>query len=145
MKKKIVIAFLAIVSLVAAQDKSVNSLNTYGYVKAWYKNGTVQNQQEFTLRMARLGVKGSVNEYSKYKVFVDFARLGKINTSTANVNGVDVVTGTSIKFSEVLLDAVATLKPIKNLSFSLGQFKVPFGTENLKSAASIDFINGLIK
>ena len=139
--KKVVIALLAIVSIVTAQNKPVNTMKTYGYVKAWYKNSTEQNQQEFTVRMARFGLKGAVNEYSGYKVFVDFARLGKMKTSTENVNGVDVVTGTSVKFSDVLLDAVATLKPVKNLSFSLGQFKIPFSTENLKSGASIDFIN----
>ena len=139
--KKIIFFVLASITIVIAQDKSDYSPQMYGYVRAWYQNNSQDNSQEFNIKMARFGVKGKVNEYADYKVFVDFARFGSFNTVSDTINNRSFLKSASAKFSDVLLDAVATIKPVKNLAFSLGQFKVPFSTDNLKSAAVIDFVN----
>ncbi|MFZ6032098.1 MAG: porin [Melioribacter sp.] len=140
MKNKIIL-FLLIAASVAAQDKSASSMKFFGYVRSWYEADLTENQGGFKVKMARFGVKGDVNEYAGYRVFVDFARLGKLKTSYTDINGQRVLSSASASFSDVLLDAQAILKPAKNFTLSLGQYKVPFGTDNLKSGAEIEFVN----
>ena len=139
--KKILFVFLMVTSLVIAQDKQDYSPKIFGYVRGWYQSDFSKNQSEFLAKMARLGVKGNVNEFTGCKVLVDFVRLGKMQTSSTTINGVTVLTAASATFSDVLLDAEAFINPSKNLSISVGQFKVPFGTDNLRSGADIDFVN----
>jgi Phosphate-selective porin O and P len=124
-----------------AQEKSNFSPKYFGYVRAWHQTDISKNETKFSIKMARFGVKGKVNEYAGYRVFVDFARLGNLKTTSEIINGTEVLTSASAKFSDVLLDAEVILSPLKNISFSAGQFKVPFGTDNLRSGSSIDFIN----
>ncbi len=140
MKKIIVILFL-LVTTIWAQDKKEFKPVLYGYVQSWYQTDLSTNKGDFLVRYARLGVKGKVNEFAGYKLFVDFTRLGKLKTKTADINGITVVTSEEATFSNYLLDADVYLSPVKNFKIDLGQFKVPFGTDNLRSAASIDFIN----
>ncbi|MGK9368417.1 porin [Melioribacter sp. Ez-97] len=140
MKNKLIL-FLLIAAAVAAQDKSESSMKFFGYVRSWYSADFSENQGEFNVKMARFGVKGNVNEFAGYRLFVDFARLGKLKTSYTDIDGQSVVSSVNASFSDVLLDAQAILKPAKNFTLSLGQYKVPFGTDNLKSAAEIEFVN----
>ena len=139
--KKSLILFLVALSFTAAQDKSDYSPKIFGYVRAWHQTDFSTNQGAFLVKMARLGAKGDVNEYAGYKILVDFTRLGKLSTSSTTIDGTKVLTGASANFSDVLLDAEAIVKPVEGLSFSLGQFKVPFSTDNLRSGTDIDFVN----
>lgn len=140
MKKVLLLVFVVSVTLYA-QVKDEFTIKPFGYVRAWSVNQFSENTHEFKVKMARAGVKGDVNKYASYKVFVDFARIGSLNKKTTVIDGQTVVSDVSADFSDVLLDAVATIKPVKGLSFNAGQFKVPFSTDNLRSAASTDFVN----
>lgn len=139
--KKIIIILVLLVSTTWSQSKKEFKPVLYGYVQSWYQTDLSTNHGDFLIRYARLGVKGRVNEFAGYKLFVDFTRLGRLKTKTAVINGTSVVTSAEATFSNYLLDADVYLSPVKNFKIDLGQFKVPFGTDNLRSAASIDFIN----
>ncbi|HEX2869100.1 MAG TPA: porin [Ignavibacteriales bacterium] len=146
--KIILLAGLLLFSTAFAQEqtdnssaKSGNSIKVNGYIKNWFEANTSTGDKDFLVRMARLGVKGNINMYAGYKVMVDFTRLGKLQTSTTTIEGKNVVSSASASFSDYLLDAEAFINPVKSLSLSLGQFKVPFSSDNLKSGADIDFIN----
>jgi hypothetical protein len=139
--EKLLIVFLLASAMILAQEKKDFTPKFFGYVRAWHQSDFAKDQSEFIVKQARFGVKGNVNEFAGYRVFVDFARLGKLQTSSTTLDGVTVLTSASASFSDVLLDAEAYINPIKNLSVSVGQFKVPFSTDNLRSGAEIDFVN----
>lgn len=149
--KRIVIICLVLFSNIFAQEqtdspaksdtKSDNSMKVNGYIKNWFEANTSTGDKDFLVRMARLGVKGNINSYAGYKVMVDFMRLGKLQTSSTTIEGKNVISTASASFSDYLLDAEAFINPVKSVSLSLGQFKVPFSSDNLKSGADIDFIN----
>ncbi len=139
--KKIFIITILLSTALLAQNKKDYQPEMFGYLRAWYKAETSSNQGQFLVKMARFGLKGDVNEYVSYKTMVDFARVGKLSTTTQVINGETVVKSVSANFSDVLLDAFAMVRPTKGLVFSFGQFKVPFSTDNLKSGAAIDFVN----
>jgi len=139
--KKILFVFLITASLIIAQEKQDYSPKYFGYVRAWYQSDFAKNQGQFLIKEARVGVKGNVNEFTGYKIFVDFVRLGKLQTTTTTLDGVTVLTSANAAFSDVLLDAEAFINPLKNLSISVGQFKVPFSTDNLRPGSEINFVN----
>ena len=139
--KKVILIFVIMSTTFYAQNRTDYSPTFFGYVRSWHESNLATSQNEFLVKMARLGVKGKINDYAGYRVLVDFARLGSLSTTTGDINGSDYVTSVSAKFSDVLLDAEAYFKPAEGLSISLGQFKIPFSTDNLRSGASIDFIN----
>ena len=139
--KKVFMVLVFITTIVAAQNKPDYSPKFSGYIRAWHETDFSTNQGDFLVKMARVAIKGNVNEYAGYRFQVDFTRLGKLSTTSTSLDGTKVLTGASATFSDVLLDAEAFVTPVKNLSFSVGQFKVPFGTDNLRGGADIDFIN----
>ena len=126
---------------ITAQEKQEASYSIFGYVRGWHETDLANNSSEFKVVMSRLGIKGKLSEKLSYGLFVDFSRLGKLSTTSEDVNGNEVVTNVSASFSDYLLDAYAAIKPISGLSVQLGQFKVPFSTENLTSASAIPFVN----
>ncbi len=98
---KVFILFILLIGITLGKDKTELSPKFYGYVRAWDQTDFSTNQNQFLVKMARLGVKGNVNEYAGYKVFVDFMRLGKLQTSTTSINGTKVITSASGSFSDV--------------------------------------------
>lgn len=139
--KNFVLFFLIISTLIIAQEKQDNSPKLSGYIRAWHQTDFSTNQGQFLVKMARFAIKGKVNQFAGYKIQVDVAKLGKFNSTTTTLDGIKVLTNASASFSEVLLDAEAYVIPAKNLTVSLGQFKVPFSTDNLRGGAAIDFVN----
>ncbi|HRI46591.1 MAG TPA: porin [Ignavibacteriaceae bacterium] len=141
MKKLVVI--LALVSLVGfAQQNPDYSPKFSGYVRAWHQTDLATGQGQYLVRQARLGINGEVNEYAGYKLLFDFTRLGSLKTTSGTTTaGEKFLTGATASFSDVMLDAAVSLKPIKNLEISAGQFKVPFSTDNLKSDQNGEFSN----
>jgi hypothetical protein len=130
-----------LISCVWAQKEVDTSPKFFGYVRSWYQADFSTDENEFIVKMSRVGVKGNVNEYAGYRLFVDFSRLGSLSTETDEIDSQTVVTDTKATFSNFLLDAHVDIKPSKGLTLSLGQFKIPFSTDNLRSAAEIDFVN----
>ncbi|OGU32408.1 MAG: hypothetical protein A2057_13690 [Ignavibacteria bacterium GWA2_35_9] len=139
--KTVLFFILIMVTVVPAQDKPDYSPKFSGYVRAWHQTDFSTNQGQYLVKQVRLGINGSVNEYAGYKILVDFTRLGKLSSTSTIINNTKVITGVSANFSDILLDAAATLTPIKNLDVTAGQFKVPFSTDNLRSDQNADFAN----
>lgn len=77
------------------------------------------NKMRFEVRNARFGARGSINKYAGYRVEVDLSDEGKIK----------------------MLDAYVKITPIENLDFYLGQRKVPFGTDYMRSPVENIFAN----
>lgn len=139
--KKILFLSIIIATTISAQNKPDYSPKFSGYIRSWFQSTFSTNQGEFLIREARFAVKGNVNEYAGYKFQVDFAKLGNFQTSSDTINGKNVLTKASANFSEILLDAEAFITPIENLTLSLGQLKMPFGTDNIRAGSDIDFAN----
>ena len=139
--KKILLFILIAANLLLAQGKPDYSPKLSGYFRAWHQTDFSTNQGTFLVKMARVSIKGNVNEYAGYRFQVDVAGLGKLSTTTATVSGTKVLTSASATFAEILLDAEAFVNPAENFSVSMGQFKVPFSTDNLRGGADIDFVN----
>jgi hypothetical protein len=76
-------------------------------------------KMRFEVRNARFGAKGIINKYISYRTEVDLSDEGKIK----------------------MLDAFVRVTPIENLDFYLGQRKVPFGTDYLRSPVENIFAN----
>ncbi len=76
-------------------------------------------KMRFEVRNARLGARGNINKYISYRTEVDLSDEGKIK----------------------MLDAFVRVTPIENLDFYLGQRKVPFGTDYLRSPVENIFAN----
>lgn len=139
--KKIFLLSLVITSLIIAQDKTDYSPKFSGYVRAWHQTDFSKNQGQFLVKQARLGISGNVNEFASYKFLVDFTRLGKLSSTSTIVDSEKVINGVSANFSDILLDATATITPIENFDLTAGQFKVPFSTDNLRADQNADFAN----
>ncbi len=77
------------------------------------------NKMRFEVRNARFGARGNINKYIGYRAEVDFSDEGKIR----------------------MLDAYVKVTPISNLDVYLGQRKVPFGSDYLRSPAENIFAN----
>ncbi len=73
----------------------------------------------FEVRNARFGVKGKINEYMGYRFELDLSDEGKVK----------------------MLDAYVSFFPLKNLIVYLGQKKIPFSTDYLRSPADNIFAN----
>ncbi|MGD0342569.1 MAG: porin, partial [Bacteroidales bacterium] len=73
----------------------------------------------FEVRNARLGAKGKINDYMSYKVELDLSDEGKMK-----------VLDTYIKFT-----------PVANLDFFMGQRKIPFSTDYMRTPAENIFAN----
>lgn len=143
--KKTFILLVLIINIAWAQDKLDLTPKFMGYSRSWYQADFSTEQGQFLVKEARLGVTGNVNEYATYKILVDFTRLGSLSTTSDVIDGKKVITSASANFSDVLLDAMATITPTKELAFSAGQFVVPISSENLTSGADLNFVNrGLI-
>jgi hypothetical protein len=71
----------------------------------------------FLIRRARLSLSGEVMKNVQYRIQVDAVK------------------------SPVLLDAIVEFTLSQNFSLRIGQFKVPFSTENLTSGSDLDTIN----
>jgi len=148
--RKAILFILALTAIGFAQDKVDVTPKFYGYVRNWYQADLAINQGAFLIKEARLGVRGNVNEYASYKLYLDLTRLGKLSTTSDTVTIIDKWGGTrkissvksaSASFSDYLLDAEATITPMKSLYFTVGQFTVPISTENIKGGAEMEFVN----
>jgi hypothetical protein len=140
--KKLFILFALLSFLGFGQNNPDYAPKFSGYVRAWHQTDFSTGQGQYLVRQARLGINGNVNDYAGYKFLMDFTRLGSLKTTSGTTAvGEKFLTGATASFSDIILDAAATIKPIKSLEISAGQFKVPFGTDNLKSDQNAEFAN----
>jgi len=145
--KKTISILLILVGVNFAQEKKEFKPTVFGDVRTSYIMSMTeeqQNQGSFSIRTARIAVKGSVNDYLSYLVRADFLRFGSLSTSTEKdtLSGQTFVKSVSAKFSDVLQDAFIAIKPVKALEVRVGQYKIPFSTSNYeKGPLGVDFSN----
>ena len=73
----------------------------------------------FEVRNARFGLQGKINEYMSYKLQIDLSDEGRMK----------------------MLDAFIKFTPVPNLNFYLGQRKIPFSSDYMRSPAENIFAN----
>jgi hypothetical protein len=90
-----------------------------GSLKTKLETDLEKNKMRFEVRNARFGATGSVNKYFGYRAEIDLSDEGRVR----------------------MLDAHIKVTPIQNLDLYLGQRKVPFGTDYLRSPVTSIFAN----
>lgn len=127
-KKWFIIAVLVITSLNGySQNQSTDTISdkiTFapsldGSLKTKVEFDTEHGKMRFEVRNARFGFKGNVNKYIGYRAELDLSDEGKMK----------------------MLDAFVKVMPFQNLDLYLGQRKVPFGTDYLRSPVENLFAN----
>ncbi len=91
----------------------------HGTVRAKYEYSPIADASRFQVRNARFSVTGNVHQMVAYKAEVELSDRGQTK----------------------ILDAYARVIPIKGLSFTLGQVKKQFSTDNLRSPHNMLFAN----
>jgi hypothetical protein len=119
--KTAVAATIAMLAATAdAQESSVNYIpEVHGILRTRWELATETGNSRFQVRDARVSVGGNMASFASYYVMADFCASGKFS----------------------VLDAYAALKPTKELTFRIGQFKIPFGTDNLRAMEDYYFSN----
>lgn len=147
----ILLSFLTFASVNIAQEKPSQEKPSQekpldlqpkitGDARTWLDMDLTKNQGNFMVRNARIMASGNVSEFVSYRFLFDLASLTKTSTKTDTLNGRKFLTDASTDLG-ILNDAFISVKPVSKLSLTLGQFKVPFSTENLISTNSLPFSN----
>lgn len=106
-------------SIAPHKPKDERMPNIDGTIRAKYEYNISKNQQRFMVRNARFQVNGQFNKFFAFKAELDLSDEGTTK----------------------MLDAYIEAKPVKKLSVFLGQVKIPFSTDNLRSPAELNFAN----
>lgn len=91
----------------------------HGTIRAKYEYCPQERASRFQVRNARFSLTGNVHPIVAYKAEIDLSDKGKIK----------------------MLDAYVRVLPVKGLALTLGQMKVPFSTDNLRSPHNQFFAN----
>lgn len=91
----------------------------FGILKTKAEFDLDNSLMRFEVRNARLGATGKINSNMSYKVEIDLSDEGKMK----------------------MLDAYVKFMPVSNLSFYLGQRKIPFSTDYMRNPAENIFAN----
>lgn len=94
------------------------TINLMGFVHQQYYNkagGT--GVSSFESKRARIGVNGTINQYSKVEIVADFAKSPK------------------------LIDGYLTVQPLKALALKVGQYRPPTGNDMARSSLGMPFVN----
>jgi len=146
----LVLLSLSMVSaMLRAQDKPVDTTPQWNaYIRAWHQTDLTDGAaipSQFLIKEARFGVNGFINEYAGYKLLVDAAKIVTLSTVNGSVPNSTVdktlLKSASVAGNDFLQDAEVDIMPTKRLTFSMGQFKVPFSTDNNRSGSVTDFAN----
>lgn len=118
------LAFASFLTVKAQNPEQTNQLNAYlpkvdGSLKTKVEFDLENSKMRFEVRNARFGAKGNVNKYIAYRAEIDLSDEGKIK----------------------MLDAYVKITPLSNLDIYLGQRKVPFGTDYMRSPVENIFAN----
>lgn len=91
----------------------------HGAIRGKYEYCSTLNESRFQVRNARISITGNVHPIVAYKAEVDLSDQGEMR----------------------MLDAYVRVFPVKGFSLTMGQLKVPFGTDNLRSPHQLYFAN----
>lgn len=119
----LLILFITCKGMAQATDPP-SSTNMYlpkidGSLKTKVEFDLENSKMRFEVRNARFGARGNINKYVGYRIEVDLSDEGKIK----------------------MLDAFVKVTPVENLDVYMGQRKVPFGTDYLRSPVENIFAN----
>lgn len=122
MKQLLLVLLLATTTHVVAQENTskVNySPDIDGTIRGKYEYNSSLDGHRFQVRNARFSVRGAVSPYAFYKAEIDLSDEGVTK----------------------MLDAYVEMRPNKQFSFTIGQQKVPFSSDNLRSPHTLFFAN----
>ncbi|HHT23264.1 MAG TPA: porin [Bacteroidales bacterium] len=123
MKRFLSIQFLLIIifSVFANEaDSLVNyTPNIEGTIRGKYEYNSSLDAHRFQVRNARFSVNGDISKIASYKAEIDLSDEGVTK----------------------MLDAYVRLKPTNWFNFTIGQQKIPFGTDNLRAPHQLYFAN----
>lgn len=124
MKRFIYTLLILINSFLIVQGVELDSLSRFmprieGTVRAKYEYNTSLDGHRFQVRSARFSVNGNFSPLTAYKVEIDLSDEGVTK----------------------MLDAYVRMKPADWFNFTIGQQKIPFGTDNLRSPHQLYFAN----
>ena len=91
----------------------------HGTVRAKYEYSPQLDASRFQVRNVRFSVTGNVHQMVAYKLEADLCDRGEMK----------------------MLDAYVKVMPVKGLALTLGQIKMPFSTDNMRSPHNILFSN----
>jgi hypothetical protein len=91
----------------------------FGILKTKAEDDLNNSLVRFEVRNARFGAVGKINNYMGYKIEIDLSDEGQIR----------------------MLDAYVKFTPIKDLSFYMGQRKIPFSSDYMRNPAENIFAN----
>lgn len=118
--KRFIFLLILIASTFAlkAEEKS-NDPHISGVIRAKYEYNIEQESSRFDVRNARYKVDGTVRDRFYYKAELDLSDEGTLK----------------------MLDAYVGVKLYQGLKFHIGQVKIPFSTDNLRSPGDLKFLN----
>lgn len=122
--------------------ESKTKIDLGGYVQAQYVNDD-SAKDEFKVRRARLNLKGNISNVG-WRLQVDAVQPLKDAVTSVSQNSTtkDVTTSTTkVVTRPILLDAYLDYSFDTYANLRVGQFKIPFGRENLESSPNLDTIN----
>jgi len=91
----------------------------FGILKTKVEYDLDNSLMRFEVRNARFGVLGKINDFMSFKIEIDLSDEGEMK----------------------MLDAYVKFNPVKNLGFYLGQRKIPFSSDYMRSPADNIFAN----
>jgi hypothetical protein len=100
-------------------DRKAYLPRVQGTVRAKYEYSLSHSEHRFQVRNARVGISGKVHPMVEYKAEIDLSDEGEIQ----------------------MLDAYCNFLPFAGLNIAIGQMKIPFSTDNLRSPHQLYFAN----
>lgn len=111
--------FCVAFQLFAISSDSLFTPHIEGTIRAKYEYNTSLNEQRFQVRNARFSVNGNFSKMVSYKAEIDLSDEGETK----------------------MLDAYLRFQPQEWFRFTIGQQKIPFSTDNLRSPHQLFFAN----
>lgn len=113
------ILFLMFLSSIAQKDSLNFNPVVSGSIRAKYEYNFSTEKHRYEVRNARFSVSGKLNPVFEYKAEIDLSDEGITK----------------------MLDAYVRVNILKDLSITMGQMKIPFSTDNLRSPHQLLFSN----
>jgi Phosphate-selective porin O and P len=111
-----------------------------GLIQSWYSAGT-DTKNTFRFRRLEMKFTGQILPKVKWTLMIDPAKALNVNTTSATVGGVPVITSVSPnQSSRILQEAYITLNYIKDVNIDIGQYKIPLSQEALQSSSALDTV-----
>ncbi len=110
-----------------------------GLLQGWYIHDEGADPEgTFRLRRAEIKLSGEITPKVAWWLMFDPAQVREDDTRATVIDDESLLTSAGRK--SILQDFAIRLKPAGVLMIDVGQYKVPFGMEGLKSSARLDFI-----